>query len=124
MKNETRERNKEIYQMYVQGFTGGKQYSMSEIAEIYGLTKQRISAIIISERKKLDCATKRQQSKRKSANEVIYPAIRDYLIEHELSLNQWLERLDLHATQRHTVSCGVRTWVIFQPSRRFSQNLI
>ena len=93
MKNETRERNREIYEMYVQGFTGGKQYSMSEIAEIYGLTKQRISAIIIAEKKKSDCSSKCSKRKLETVADVVYPAIKEWIIEHNLSLNQFVRKM-------------------------------
>ena len=84
MKNETRKRNHEIYQMYTQGFAGGKQYSMSEIAEIYGLTKQRVSAIISS---------KSSKRKLETVADVVYPSIKEWIIEHNLSLNQFVRKM-------------------------------
>ena len=78
------DRNMEIYNRYV---VDNKK--IHEIADEYGMSKQRVSKIIIEVRKKIESGEAVDGRKKKSIEQVIYPAIREFLENNNMAVYQF-----------------------------------
>lgn len=80
-KNELKERNQEILKLYREGLNG------AELSKIYGISRQRISAIILNEEscERNNDRRKLTEFQIKQIEKIKYPEIRKFMMKEQLN---------------------------------------